>query len=399
MKVLISCFLLLGSIITSAQRQCFTPVNSPRLQLPVPNIPASRRDTLLNEVITIPVVIHILYDDPVHDVSDAAVRSQLKVLNNDFRKLNVDIVSIPAAFTSRAADPRIIFCIARVDPKGRPTKGIIHKYTHTKVWTADDAMKFSALGGDDAWDSKHYLNIWVCNLLGRNLGYSSLPGTEGDKDGVVIKAEAFGTLGSLVPFNMGRTATHEIGHWLGLKHLWGDAECGDDGITDTPPQQTYNNGCPTFPHTSRCSVDGSGDMFMNFMDFTDDACMHMFSGGQATKMRSLFSANGARNSFLKSSVCDSALAQGMPVPSEIGQKIDVVTLYPNPATSQITIEDITKSISGKTLKIYNMFGLEVLTIKLSSQKNIILINHLIAGSYIAKIGEGIGSTTLRFIKL
>ena len=208
------------------------------------------RDTLKNEVIVIPVVVHILYHTPQQNISNEQVLSQLEVLNNDYRRLNADAVNTPASFKNIAADTRIVFCLVKTDPNGKYTPGIIHKYTKEELFLSDDEMKFSSSGGDDAWDSQKYLNIWVCNLFGRTLGYSVLPGGPANKDGVVIQYNAFGTIGAAsAPFNKGRTTTHEIGHWLGLKHLWGDAVCGDDDIADTPPQQTNNSGCPLFPHT------------------------------------------------------------------------------------------------------------------------------------------------------
>lgn len=343
------------------------------------------RDTLPGEYITIPVVIHILYNDVSQNLSDAAVKSQLAVLNNDFKQSNPDITSIPLPFAALAGNTRINFCIARVDPVGRPTTGIIHKHTSTNVWTADDQMKFSATGGDDAWDSKRYLNIWVCNLFGRNLGYASLPGGDGNKDGVVIQFDVFGTLGSRAPFNLGRTATHELGHWLGLRHIWGDALCGDDGIADTPPQQTYNNGCPPFPHTSSCSVNSNGDMFMNFMDFTDDACMHLFTRGQVSKMRSLFAAGGFRNSFLDSKVCDSIQAQGS-LPADSTPVVSNITLYPNPAVSQLTISSNTKDIIGKVFTIYDVLGKRYFSGVITAEKNTVSISGLPGGMYIIKMG-------------
>ena len=197
---------------------------------------SASRDTLPDEIITVPVVVHILYNNITQNISDAQVLSQIESLNKDYRRLN-NIDNIPAAFSSLSSDAKIIFCIAKTDPQGKPTNGIIHKYSKTANWTANDEMKFSASAGDDAWDSKRYLNIWVCNLFGRSLGYSSLPGSPVYKDGVVIQYDVFGTAGTIrAPFDKGRTATHEIGHWLGLMHLWGDALCGDDMIDDTPPQ-------------------------------------------------------------------------------------------------------------------------------------------------------------------
>ncbi len=360
----------------------------------------SARDTIANEVITIPVVIHVLYNNASQNISDIQILSQLQSLNNDYRRLNADALNVPAAFAPLAADARIVFCLAKIDGFGKATTGIIRKYTSTQNWTADDGMKFSSQGGDNAWDSKRYLNIWVCNLFGRSLGYSSLPGSQVDKDGVVIQYNAFGTTGNVsAPFNKGRTLTHEAGHWLGLKHLWGDTNCGDDGISDTPPQQNFNNGCPSFPHTTSCSINGNGDMFMNFMDFSDDACMYMFSKGQAIKMRTMFASGSARNSFLNSTACDSNSVQGAAVLVDPVITKPVTALFPNPAIKFINVESNNLSdVIGKAATIYNVYGGVVISQLLMSQKTTITIQHLPAGVYFLKIGKGKENKTIRFVK-
>src|SRR6185295_14782111 len=192
------------------------------------------------KTITIPVIVHILYHFPGENISDSLVKTQILALNKDFRKLNVDTVKIPEAFKSLAADCGIEFQLATVDSNGRATSGIIHKYTPITKWQLDDKIKLSSEMGDDGWDPKSYLNIWV-GTLDRFLGYSSVPGDPADKDGVVISNTAFGIRNSGV-YGKGRTSVHEIGHWLGLKHLWGDQDCGDDGVADTPKQETFTNG-------------------------------------------------------------------------------------------------------------------------------------------------------------
>ena len=357
------------------------------------------RDTISNEVITIPVVIHVLYNTAAQNISDAQILSQIQSLNNDYRKLNNDAVNIPAAFASLAGDARIAFCLAKVDASGKATTGIIRKYTSEISFTADDGMKFSAQGGDNAWDSKRYLNIWVCNLFGRSLGYSSLPGSQADKDGVVIQYTVFGTTGNVTaPFNKGRTLTHESAHWLGLKHIWGDVNCGDDGIADTPPQQNYNNGCPSFPHKTSCSINSNGDMFMNFMDFTDDACMYMFSKGQAIKMRSMFASGAARNSFLNSNVCDSNSVQRGAVAIDPVATKTTISLFPNPAIKFINIETKNTAYLGQTVKICNVYGGVVISQLLLTQKTTITIQQLPAGVYFVKIGDGKENKTVRFVK-
>src|SRR5664279_2917617 len=229
MKFIFTVICLSFTIYGSAQR-CGTPEyvkqnGTPLVLSSIANADdANVRDTLPGEVIVVPVVFHVLYNTSVQNVSDQQVLSQLTVLNNDYRRLNADTINTPEPFKKIAADTRIVFCLAKVDPNGRYTSGIIHKYTKEALFLSDDEMKFSSGGGDDAWDSKKYLNIWVCNLFGRTLGYAVMPGGPAEKDGVVIQYTAFGTLGTAVaPFNKGRTTTHEIGHWLGLRHLWGDA--------------------------------------------------------------------------------------------------------------------------------------------------------------------------------
>ncbi|MEP6594530.1 MAG: M43 family zinc metalloprotease [Ginsengibacter sp.] len=405
MKIIYSLLMLCAIWPCSAQRICATYdyvqkqpqqlYKRPSLQ----NAEGAGRDTLPGEVITVPVVIHLLYNNAIQNITDIQILSQLEALNKDYRRLN-NVQNIPDAFATLAADSKIVFCLAKTDPSGKPANGIIHKFTKTANWLANDAMKFSASGGDDAWDSKRYLNIWVCNLFGKNLGYSSLPGSPADKDGVVIQYDVFGTTGIIrAPFDKGRTATHEVGHWLGLMHLWGDALCGDDMIGDTPPQKSYNNGCPSFPHASSCSINENGDMFMNFMDFTDDACMSMFSKGQVNKMRSMFATGNVRNSFLHSSECNSVLPETGSLTSDSAVTIRTVIIYPNPAKSFINIEAKENTeLIGKTLKIFTVSGTQVKAQSLTSQKNIVAINNLAEGVYIVKIGEGKEIKIMRFVK-
>jgi len=146
----------------------------------------------------------------------------------------------------------------------------------------------------------------VCDISGGTLGYAQFPGGSASTDGVVCDYQYFGTNGTATaPFNKGRTATHEVGHWLNLRHIWGDdgTGCtGSDQVTDTPNAAGPNYGCPAFP-TVTCSNGPNGDMFMNYMDYTDDACMFMFSSGQVSRMQALFATGGARASLLTSNGC------------------------------------------------------------------------------------------------
>lgn len=346
------------------------------------------RDTIKDEIITIPVIVHVLYNNEQQNISTAQILSQIDALNKDYRRQNADASKTPEVFKSVAADTKIVFCLTKIDPKGNSTNGILRKFTNVTAFNSDDAMKFSVSGGDEAWDASKYLNIWICNLSGNSLGYSVLPGAPADRDGVVIKYSAFGTTGNVrAPYNKGRTATHEIGHWLGLQHLWGDADCGDDGIADTPPQQTANNLCPVFPHRSSCSVNAFGDMFMNFMDFTDDACMNMFTTGQKNKMRSLFALGSPRNSFLDAAVCDSTKAENAPLP-DLEPKKDslLITIYPNPFVNAIHIEaKNTSDILGKTIKLYSVSGKLHASKVANSSKTVFNVANLPSGMYLLKV--------------
>lgn len=362
------------------------------------------RDTVANEIIYIPVVIHVLYKGAAENISDAQVKSQIDVLNKDFRMLNADRANTPAAFKPFAADARIQFCLAQVDPDGKKTNGIDRHYTDQAVFTTDDAMKLASQGGVASWDNKRYLNIWVCRLNGRSLGYATPPGASADRDGVVLAFDVFGNTGNLrAVFNKGRTATHEIGHWLGLIHLWGDVSCGDDHVDDTPTQQSYNFDCPVFPKTSSCSPNANGDMFMNFMDFADDACMNMFTKGQAARMRALFAQNNIRNSFLASFACDSSLVQGGPLPSD-GLPPAIISLastkiYPNPVRTSVTIEcKAATSTNIKAIVIFNSLGSRVFTTKLVQEKTMLNLSNLAPGIYFVNISDGKDKFAAKFIK-
>jgi Pregnancy-associated plasma protein-A/Secretion system C-terminal sorting domain/Fibronectin type III domain len=258
-------------------------------------------------VITIPVVVHVVYNTAAQNVSDTQIQSQLDVLNADFRKLNADVSGVPAGFTGLAADAEINFCLAKQDPAGLATSGIERRQTTATSFTTNDNVKKYINGGLAAWDASKYLNLWVCNLSGGVLGYAQFPGGAAATDGVVCTFTGFGTMGSAVaPFNKGRTATHEVGHWLNLFHIWGDdgTGCtGSDNCADTPNQADENYGCPVFPQVS-CSNGPNGDMFMNYMDYTDDACMFMFTTGQKARMQALFAAGGARASLATSPGCN-----------------------------------------------------------------------------------------------
>jgi hypothetical protein len=241
----------------------------------------------------IPVVVHVVWNTAEQNISDAQIQSQINVLNQDFRMKNADIDQVPTVWKPIRGDARIEFFLATTDPDGNPTNGIIRTQTQVASFSkAGNPVKFAAKGGSDAWPASQYLNIWVCQLTNEGgdplLGYAQFPGGPASTDGVVILHRAFGTTGTVkIPYHKGRTATHEIGHWLNLFHIWGDdgTGCsGSDEVGDTPNQAGPNYGCPSFPSVS-CGNDPNGDMFMNYMDYADDACMRMFTVGQITRMQ------------------------------------------------------------------------------------------------------------------
>jgi hypothetical protein len=166
----------------------------------------------LSIIVTIPVVVHVLYNTAAQNTSDAQVQSQLDVLNADFHRLNKDLSKVPAAFTSLIGDAGVQFVLAKRDPNGNATTGIVHKSATANSFDSSDKMKYSSSGGD-AWPAASYLNLWSCNLGGGLLGYAQFPGGAVATDGVAILYSAFGSGGSAVaPYNLGRTATHEVGH-------------------------------------------------------------------------------------------------------------------------------------------------------------------------------------------
>jgi len=241
--------------------------------------------------ITIPVVVHVVYKTPAENISAAQIKSQIKVLNQDYRAKNADKSKVPAAWKGLVSDVGTQFALATKDPKGKPTTGITRTKTTRTSFDTDDSVKFSATGGVNAWPTDKYLNIWVCTLANGILGYAQFPGGPKKTDGVVILNTAFGTSGTASPpFNRGRTATHEVGHWLNLRHIWADTEdcSGTDFVADTPNAAGPNYGKPKFPHVT-CNNGPNGDMFVNYMDYVDDDSMFMFTTQQVVRMQAALS--------------------------------------------------------------------------------------------------------------
>ena len=245
--------------------------------------------------ITIPVVVNVLYNTPEENISEQQIQSQIDVLNEDFNRANPDIIAVPSLYKKLTGDVGIRFVLSSV----------VRKQFNKKVWAPTDGMKRASGGGIEATDPEHKLNMWACNLGQNLLGYAYYPGTVSPSiDGVVILYSAFGSrekypAGAYISnYDLGRTATHEVGHWMNLVHIWGDdgGSCaGSDLVDDTPNQADENYRCPQFPAIS-CS--NSGDMSMNYMDYTYDKCMYMFSKGQSERAKVLFLAGGPRAGYI-----------------------------------------------------------------------------------------------------
>lgn len=237
--------------------------------------------------ITIPVIVNII-ETSAGDVTQAQIDSQIDVLNEDFNNNNPNTTGAPSAFAPLVANVDIRFTLAGVNRR-----------TNSNVtnWGTNDEMKYASQGGIDVTNPDSNLNIWVVNQMntssGQILGYAQFPGGSAATDGVVLGKDFFGETGGV--YGDGRTATHEVGHWLNLRHIWGDGRCNrDDFVADTPTSDRSNGGCPSYP-TVHCRT---ADMTMNYMDYVYDECMYMFTLGQNDRMRALFVSDGPRAGFV-----------------------------------------------------------------------------------------------------
>jgi hypothetical protein len=331
-------FLLSFSFVSAQQKECGTMANLEYLKTQDPQLEnkmlqneqslqnwikthASSKLGKKGAIITIPVVVHVVYSNPTENISAAQVLSAIAILNKDYRRLNADTSATPSVFAAVAADCEIEFCLATTDPNGNSTSGITRTATTQTSFSggtfngiswSNDVVKYTSSGGIDAWNTSRYLNIWICDINGFN-GYAQLPGGPASSDGVVIDYTRFGNIGTAAWASITiRTATHEIGHWLNLSHIWGNniletSNCGNDSCDDTPTESSSTYGCPTFPYNaySACNSGANGEMFMNYMDYTD--CRNIFTKDQ--KARMIAAINTSRPGFL-TSVCQTGVIYG-----------------------------------------------------------------------------------------
>ena len=318
-------------------------------------IAKNKNKASIREIITIPVVVHIVWNTPADNFTDLEIEAQIDALTADFRKMNENTTSIPASFQSLAADVEIEFCLATVY-EGKETNGIVRKETSLtgigNLYHSDNRRRicYDDLGGSSAWEPEDYINIWVGQL--GLLGEATFPGMADTKyeDGVFIDPSAFGFFcSSSSNYVLGRTLTHEMGHFFNLYHIWGENGCTiDDLVMDTPMQNVSSSGCPLHPQVS-C---GSDDMFMNFMDYTDDRCMAMFTKGQKMRMLAAFDTF-PRESLKISDGCARSIIKNITLTP------DDILLFPNPATDCIHIDLDLENDLPIRMAIYDTKGREI----------------------------------------
>jgi len=299
----------------------------------------------------IPVVVHVIHNGDAigsnENISVAQINSQITILNQDFSATNSDISNVPSTFSSAVSNSDIQFCLAQTDPNGNPTTGIDRVQLSAASYNSSSA---EAMKPGTSWDPTNYFNIWVVNFGSSGLlGYAQFPSSSGlaglaanggaaNTDGVVIAHNAFGNTGAAAaPYNKGRTATHEIGHCFGLRHIWGDGTCATDYCNDTPTQQTSNYNCQTHPfNVGGCSGNTTGEMFMNYMDYVPDACMYMFTNNQKARFDAVLLNSPRRASLLTSTVCNAAAITanftGVPTTINETQTVTFTDASSSPAT-------------------------------------------------------------------
>lgn len=335
----------------------------------------------------IPVVIHVLYKNASQNISDAQIMSQFVVLNEAFSNTNASAANVPAQFKVLAANAEMEFCIARIAPDGSATTGIIRKEVGVGFDGENDYYN-AANGGTPPWDPNKYLNVYLVQLAGGNLGFTYIPGSAPlGEEGVVIDTKAWGTVGTAAnnqPSHLGTTAVHEFGHYFNLEHIWGanNGGCGDDdGVTDTPPQDQESSGCGTFPETDNCSPSGNGIMFMNYMDYSDDVCVSMFTQGQKQRMKAAIA--GPRSLLASSLSCNPVSIPNVAIAD--------FSIVPNPANDYVLIR--LAQTEAYSVEVYNSTGQLLLSENATDTQLRIETGHLTTGWYFVRVSNQKATST------
>jgi len=346
--------------------------------------------------ITIPVVVHVLWYTPAQNISDAQVQSQIDVLNEDYGASNKDYNNYDAGYREVKGDLNIQFCLTQV----------IHKQTSHKSFGGNNNMKYTKKGGSDAVDPMHLLNIWVCDIGDKLLGFAYYPGASPDIFGVVCHTNAFGRgtgYNLFADYNLGRTATHEVGHSLGLAHIWGDSNCGDDLVDDTPLHNGPNFGCPEQGLRSTC-VGTPVMMTMNYMDYTDDRCMYFFTDGQASRASFFIDTDPQLNSIVNSACTNQNRAPITTISANdlLAGKINrsTISLYPSITSGRLSLEIENPQTGKAEINIYSQAGSFMMkqqifiSGKIVSQVDVSKLNN---GIYYLELNQGGEKQTQKFI--
>lgn len=368
--------------------------------------PANKANVLKKQsaIITIPVVVHVVYKNAIQNIPDTQIVRQIQLLNECFRLQNANFPTGRAIFDSIGADTEIQFCLAGTDPQGNPTTGIIRKSAPSNAAFDPifnmDKVKSSATNGDDPWPNDKYLNIWVCDmsLFGTAfvLGYATFPGEVPALDGVVIQSEYFGYGTAAAPNNLGRTTIHEVGHFFGMRHIWADDDGGSTGqcdstdfVYDTPNQAAKSESDCNLTINSCSNEDpywgtvDPQDMVENYMDYSADGCMAMFTKGQKARMYSYLNTTPSRMALKVSTAGCTTVAVGI---KELYSNFsDYVFVYPNPSSNELHINITQITPADLKCEIYNANGQLMKSIKQLDFQNTVDLSELASGMYVVKV--------------
>lgn len=352
-------------------------------------------------ILTIPVVIHIIHNGEEigegPNISDEQAMSIITILNREYRLENTDALDESHPFFEDQADCEIEFCLVNTDPDGNPTNGIIRFESEEEVWDIpvfDDVVKPATI-----WNPDQYLNMWCANFVdpdsegdGVTDGYGTFPSETTDStDGVVVLYTNFG-VDPLNPDFKSIVASHEVGHYLNLSHIWGDEECGDDMVDDTEPAFESNEGCPDFPHNafSECGSGENGEMYMNYMDYSDAECVVMFTNGQKERMRATL--NTVRSGLLASSGCQA------PTGVYDLNTSDDIKIVPNSNNGIFNLVFNLDGVSNCQVEVVDMFGAYVKEFDIRSNNTLLDCSELNSGVYFLKItGKNINQSKKLYI--
>jgi hypothetical protein len=329
---------------------------------------------------TVRVIFHIVWKTAPQNIPDSVLQDQLDVLNEDLNAQNADLWKVPPAWVPIIGDLNVRFEFAQIDPSGNPTTGVERFQTATTSWTTNDNVKYSAMGGMNAWPDTSYLNIWVCNLSGGLMSYAQEPGGNSATDGIVLHYQATGRGAyCMSPFNLGRNGTHSVGHWLGLRHFGPSVACADiDNIPDTPPFDAatiYGGFNPFQVVTDNCNPTAPGVMWMNYMTYVDDSSMYFFTQAQTDTMDYYLNLRLGNTSTGINSLKNNTQ----------------ISVFPNPsADGNFTIVR-NSSMELAVLSVCNMLGEQMIapTIVVAGQnKTVLNLSSLANGIYTVQLREG-----------